>query len=89
MWMALALAVPRRLWLGGVLSPRRDGGLIEAPVRQVKACVTNLAILVGVYGLASYVTAFRRMRGSTCGGRTADHSSEAAGLPLQPARVVE
>ena len=28
-WMALALAVPTRLWLGGVISPQRDQGLIR------------------------------------------------------------
>src|SRR5215467_5844992 len=27
-WMALALAVPSRLWLGGVISPHRDRALI-------------------------------------------------------------
>ncbi len=64
-WMALALAVPTRLWLGGVVSPRRDGALIAALVRQVRACATGLGgvgtgLLVCVDGLASYVTAFRR-----------------------------
>jgi transposase-like protein len=59
-WMAMALAVPSRLWLGGVLSPRRDGALIMALVLQVKSCLKSLAVLVCVDGLASYVTAFLR-----------------------------
>jgi hypothetical protein len=64
-WMALALAVPTRLWLGGVVSPHRDRALITALVRQVHACATALGaagtqVLVCVDGLASYVTAFRR-----------------------------
>jgi transposase-like protein len=59
-WMALAMAVPSRLWLGGVISPRRDLTLITTLVGMVRACARNAAILVGVDGLASYVTAFRR-----------------------------
>jgi transposase-like protein len=60
-WMALALAVPSRLWLGGVISPRRDLALITAVVRMVRAAARSLAILVCVDGLASYVTAFTRV----------------------------
>src|SRR5437588_1085096 len=61
LWMAMALAVPSRLWLGGVISPQRDKALITALVQQVRACASSLAILVGVDGLASYVTAFLRV----------------------------
>jgi hypothetical protein len=60
-WMALALAVPSRLWLGGSLSPQRDRALILALVQQVRACARRLDILVCVDGLSSYVTAFRRV----------------------------
>jgi transposase-like protein len=60
-WLAMALAAPSRLWLGGVLSPQRDHGLIMALVRQVRACARALAILVCVDGLAAYVTAFLRV----------------------------
>lgn len=61
-WMALALAVPSRLWLGGVVSPRRDGPLIAGLVRLVRAATAGVGrgLLVCVDGLASYVTAFRR-----------------------------
>jgi transposase-like protein len=58
LWMAMALAVPSRLWLGGVVSRRRDGALIAAVVRVVRSCACGLAMLVCVDGLASYVTAF-------------------------------
>jgi hypothetical protein len=57
-WMALALAVPSRLWLGGVISRHRDLPLITRLVRRVRACGLTPAILVCVDGLASYVTAF-------------------------------
>jgi transposase-like protein len=60
-WMAMALAVPSRLWLGGVISQHRDRRLITDLVRKVRACAANLAILVCVDGLASYVTAFMRV----------------------------
>src|SRR6187402_3372649 len=56
-WMALALAVPTRLWLGGVISQHRDLPLIIRLVQRVRACALSPAILVCVDGLASYVTA--------------------------------
>jgi transposase-like protein len=61
LWMAMAMAVPSRLWLGGVISPGRDLTLITAVVRMVRAAARSLAILVCVDGLASYVTAFTRV----------------------------
>jgi hypothetical protein len=59
-WMAMALAAPSRLWLGGVSSPQRDVALIMAVVKMSRACGRSLAILVGVDGLASDVTAVLR-----------------------------
>ena len=60
-WMALALAVPSRLWLGGVISRHRDLPLITRLVQRVRACAVTPTILVCVDGLASYVTAFLRV----------------------------
>jgi transposase-like protein len=60
-WMAMALAVPSRLWLGGVISEHRDRRLITCLVQKIRACAASLAILVCVDGLASYVTAFLRV----------------------------
>ncbi len=60
-WMALALAVPTRLWLGGVISRQRDLPLITRLVQRVLACAVSRAILVCVDGLASDVTAFARV----------------------------
>lgn len=60
-WMAMAMAVPTRLWLGGVISVRRDLKLITTLVQKVRECALSLAILVCVDGLASYVTAFKRV----------------------------
>ena len=60
-WMALALAVPTRLWLGGGISGSRDLPLITRLVQRVRACAATPAILVCVDGLASYVTAFLQL----------------------------
>ena len=69
-WMALALAVPTRLWLGGVISGSRDLPLITRLVQRVRACAVTPAILVCVDGLASYVTAFLKVfRQPLCTGR--------------------
>jgi hypothetical protein len=59
-WMALALAVPSRLWLGGAISTHRDLPLITRLVGMVRAGAAAPGILVCVDGLASYVTAFTR-----------------------------
>ena len=61
LWMAMAMAVPSRLWLGGVISPRRDLNLILMVVRMVRRAARCLALLVCVDGLASYVTASARV----------------------------
>jgi transposase-like protein len=61
LWMAMAMAVPSRLWLGGVIGLKRDLTLILAVVRMVRAAARSLSILVCVDGLASYVTAFTRV----------------------------
>ena len=60
-WMAMAMAVPSRLWLGGVVSARRDLGLITTVVQMVRRAAKGMAFLVCVDGLASYVTAFVRV----------------------------
>jgi transposase-like protein len=60
-WMAMALAVPTRLWLGGVVSPVRNLNLIQRLVNMVRlAWVGGRALLICVDGLASYPSAFWR-----------------------------
>lgn len=58
-WMAMAMMVSTRLWLGGVVSTRRDQALIERLVAMVRACATFAPLLVLVDGFASYGEAFR------------------------------
>jgi transposase-like protein len=60
-WMAMAMSVPHRLWLGGVVSPVRNLHLIQRLVDMVRhACLPGKDLLICVDGLSSYVTAFYR-----------------------------
>lgn len=69
-WMAVALAVPSRLWLRGVISERRDKPLITRLVERVRSCAQRLDLLVCVDGLQSYVKAFLKVfRSSVHTGR--------------------
>lgn len=58
-WMALAIWVPTRLWMGGVISPKRDLGLIQALADKVRKMALCRPLLLAVDGLVSYVSAFR------------------------------
>jgi hypothetical protein len=58
-WMAMALMVSTRLWLGGVVSAQRDTGLMRRLADRVRACARPGALLVAVDGLAASVHAFR------------------------------
>jgi len=60
-WMAIAMAVPFRLWLGGAISPHRDRQLITRVVEMVRDAASTLAMLVCVDGLSTYVGAFLRV----------------------------
>jgi transposase len=69
-WMAMAMQVSTRLWLGGVLSARRDRKLIERVVAKGKACALFARLLLVADGLASYVHAFKKaFRSSVWTGR--------------------
>jgi transposase-like protein len=60
-WVALALMVSTRLWLGGAVSRSRDAALIARLLVWVKACALPAPLLVCVDGFAAYVTQIRRM----------------------------
>jgi len=59
-WMAMAIAVPWRLWLGGVVSPHRDKNLIASLVAMVHTCALLRPLLVCFDGFKSYVSCFHR-----------------------------
>lgn len=54
MWLASALEVRSRLWLGGVISSRRDRELIRVLLMRVRACGPVAEVLLCTDGLASY-----------------------------------
>ena len=60
-WVVLALMVATRLWLGGAVSPRRDGTLIARLCALIKACALPAPLLVCVDGFAAYLKQVRRM----------------------------
>ncbi len=53
-WLAMAISVPSRLWLGGVVSVTRDRALIHAALLRVRASGTIAAFLLCTDGLRSY-----------------------------------
>jgi hypothetical protein len=61
LWLASAIAVPSRLWLGGAVGAARDGALIRSLLEQVRACGPVRAVLLCTDGLASYPKQARRV----------------------------
>lgn len=60
-WMAMAIMVSTRLWLGGVVSERRDRKLADRCLSMVKGCCLPLcALLVITDGWAAYAGSIRR-----------------------------
>lgn len=59
LWMALAIWVPTRLWMGGVVSPKRDMDLIQSLADKVRQMALCRPLLLAGDILASYVSAFR------------------------------
>jgi len=60
LWLAMALMVSTRLWLGGVVSAQRDTSLIRRLVKILRACALPRPLLLAVDGLSTYVKAFRQ-----------------------------
>jgi transposase-like protein len=59
LWVAMAIMVRTRLWLGGALSPQRDQALIRTLVAQVRQVALCRPLLLAVDGFASYVSVFQ------------------------------
>src|SRR6266481_4806561 len=58
-WMALAMMVKTRLWLGGEVSEQRDMPLSRRLMERVKRCAARRPLLVCTDGLVSYIRAIR------------------------------
>lgn len=69
-WMAMAIMVGTRLWLGGGISVRRDLALIQAVADRIRSLALCRPLLLAVDGLPSYVKAFQRAFRSQVFGQT-------------------
>jgi transposase-like protein/IS1 family transposase len=58
-WMALAMTVGTRLWLGGEVSERRDLGLVRRLLGRVRRCAARVPLLVCTDGFRAYSRAIR------------------------------
>ena len=58
-WIALAMMVQTRLWLGGEVSEQRDMMLIRRLLERVRRCAAHRPLLFCTDGLASYIRAIR------------------------------
>ena len=60
-WLAMALQVSTRLWLGGVVSAHRDGKLITHLIEQVRRCALYRGLLFCVDGFSAYVSSIQKV----------------------------
>jgi transposase-like protein/IS1 family transposase len=62
-WMAMAIEVPTRLWLGGVVAPARDAKLIGLLVERVKRASSALGrgLLFVTDGLRTYASQIKEV----------------------------
>jgi len=58
-WMALAMMVTTRLWLGGEVSAQRDLPLIRRLIERVRRCAAHRPLLCCTDGLVSSIRAMR------------------------------
>ena len=56
-WLAMAIMVSTRLWLGGVVGSRRDEALILSLMQIVRSCALARPLLICVDGFIAYVQA--------------------------------
>jgi hypothetical protein len=59
-WVAMALMVSTRLWLGAVVSTHRDSDLIAHLARLVRRWAQHMALLITFDGFAAYRNAFEQ-----------------------------
>lgn len=60
-WMGLAMMVPTRLWIAGVVSQTRDRGLADHLVQQVRRCSKTLCdLLICTDGWSPYPNSIKR-----------------------------
>ncbi|GAC1523037.1 MAG: hypothetical protein NVS3B14_23490 [Ktedonobacteraceae bacterium] len=61
LWVAMAIQVSTRLWLGGVVSPSRDTNLIWRLARMIRSQALERPLLLMTDGLITYVNVWKRV----------------------------
>jgi hypothetical protein len=61
-WLAMAMMVKTRLWLGGEVNEQRDLPLIRRLSERVRRCAARCPLLVCTDGLVSYIRAIRERK---------------------------
>ena len=79
-WMALAMMVQTRLWLGGEVSAQRDLPLLRRLIERVRRCAAHRPLLVCTDGLVSSIRAIRETF------RDPVHTGKGGRPPLRPWR---
>jgi transposase-like protein len=69
-WMAMAIQVQTRLWLGGVVSQQRDKHLMRALMQRVRRCALCRSLLFCVDGCRAYIDAIRKAFREPISGQT-------------------
>src|SRR5262249_47700466 len=59
-WMAMAMVVTSRLWLGGVVGATRDRALIDRLAALVARSALGQRLMLVVDGFGAYIAAFKR-----------------------------
>jgi len=60
-WLAMAIMVSTRLWLGGVVAGKRDEHLILTLVQIIRSCALARPLLICVDGFIAYVQAVQQV----------------------------
>jgi transposase-like protein len=60
-WLAMAIMVSTRLWLGGVVARKRDEHLILSLVQIIRSCALARPLLICVDGFITYVQAVQQV----------------------------
>ena len=60
-WLAMALQVSTRLWLGGVVRPQRDESLLTDLIQRVRRCALCRPMLFCVDGWRAYLPAIQKV----------------------------
>jgi transposase-like protein/IS1 family transposase len=89
LWVAMAIMVSTRLWLGAVISPKRDRALIETLAQLVRRWAKKVALYITFDGFSAYRDAFERAFSDKALGRRGKRLVNCVWACLTLAQVVK